>query len=99
VLLGSMTALCWCFTVNVWLDDSPAVLKPARIEGLRVTTYRSIIRKYIVDYSLPDIRETQEFATTPECLQTLAGRNNAVAELHAGRLGWPWVKSLRPAKR
>ncbi|HUY92670.1 MAG TPA: hypothetical protein VMV10_28275 [Pirellulales bacterium] len=86
-LVGGMTVLCWCFTANAWLDDSPATLQAATVEGFQG-------RKLF--YRLPGVPDRLEYYTTREnCLKLL--NKPAVAEVHAGRLGWPWVKELRAA--
>jgi hypothetical protein len=33
--------------------------------------------------------------TSPEHLDAFQG-NDGMAEIHAGRFGWPWVKTIHP---
>lgn len=85
-LIGGGTALCWCFSANALLDHSPTAFKAVQIESVKVG---------VVRYRLADSQETHEYRTTREMAQELA-LMPAVAEVHAGRLGWPWVKKLCP---
>lgn len=93
--LGAVTALCRCFTANAWLDDSPAEFRAVEIAARRIETRGGVFREYLVEYRLLDARRKNTFSTTPGRWAALVNRE-AIAELHAGRFGWPWVKALRP---
>jgi hypothetical protein len=94
-LLGAVTALCWCFMANAWLDRSPSRPEPAAIVGLTMTTHALVLREYEIEYRLAGSGETHKLLTTPEHCALFAGPR-AVASVRAGRLGWPWVETVMP---
>jgi hypothetical protein len=83
---GALTALCWCFTVNAWLDDSPAEFRAAEIAERRIETRGGVFREYLVEYTLRDPLLKNTFSTTPAPWEVLMNRT-AIAEVHAGRFG------------
>lgn len=96
LLLGAATALCWCFTINACLDASAAEMRPALITEMTMTTHSFLFRHYDMEYTVPPDAAKMKFLTTPEHMEQFAGPA-AIAEIHQGYLGWPWVKNLRPA--
>ena len=97
LLLGGLTFYCWAITANAWLDGSPATSKPIQIDEMVEVTHHAIFREYKLKYHFADDPATKhEFLSTPAHLDTLDGPF-ALAEVHAGRFGWPWVKDIRPA--
>jgi hypothetical protein len=97
LMIGGYTVLCWCFAVNAWLDGSQPALKPAEIRGVKTLTYEFVFREYVVEYSLRGVEDRLEYSTTPEHAAEFLQIRDAIAEVHAGRFGWPWVKRLDPA--
>lgn len=95
-LLGGMTSLCGAFSINALLDNSPARNEPVQITDMIVTTHSFLFREYSLKYKLPTKAGTQTLMTTPDHLARFQG-NAGVAEIHAGRLGWPWIKTIEPA--
>lgn len=96
LLLGGSTALCWALTANAWFDDSLPQFRPVRIEQFVETTHSLIIRDYTIEYRfVDDDAEKHTFLTTPEEIDQF-GAPIGVAEVRAGRFGWPWVRSLVP---
>ncbi|HET6883239.1 MAG TPA: hypothetical protein VFI31_23920 [Pirellulales bacterium] len=96
LLLGAATALCWCFTINACLDTSASEMRPAIITNMTMTTHSFLFRHYDIEYTLPPDASKMKFLTTPEHMAQFAGPA-AIAEIHQGYLGWPWVKNIRPA--
>jgi hypothetical protein len=93
LLLGGVTAVCWCFMANAWLDRSPARAVPATIVGMAMTTHAFLFREYELEYRLEGSAEKHELLTTPQHLLSL-GEREAVARVREGRLGWPWVETV-----
>ncbi len=97
LLLGGVTFFCWAITANAWLDGSPATAKPILIDEMVQVTHKAIFREYKIKYHfLDDPKTKHEYLSSPAHLDTLDGPL-ALAEVHAGRFGWPWVKEIRPA--
>ncbi len=94
-LLGAVITLCACFTLNALTDTSPAEYRPVKIDEIIMTTHSGIFREYAVKYTWPGSDEKQSFMTTPRHIATLLDVEEGVAEVHQGRLGWPWVKTIR----
>lgn len=95
-LLGGLTFYCWAITANAWLDGSPATTRPVAIDELVQVTHKALFREYKIKYHFVDDPATKhEFLSTPSHMDTLDGPL-ALAEVHAGRFGWPWVKQIRP---
>lgn len=101
VLLGGMSGLCQGFTVNAWLDDSPPQRRPVRITSMVMTTHNFLFREYTIEYEFLDKKAGQweelSFLSTPAHMNRF-GTDLALAEVHAGRFGWPWVKTLHPVE-
>jgi hypothetical protein len=93
LLLGGMTAVCWCFMANAWLDQSPGRPVPATIVGMKMTTHAFVFREYKLEYRLKGAAEKHKLLTTPQHLLSLSG-GEAVAQVREGRLGWPWVETV-----
>lgn len=96
LLLGAMTALCWCFTINACLDTSAPKMQPALITEMTMTTHSFLFREYNIEYTLPPDASKMKFLTTPEHMDQFTGRTG-IAEVRQGYLDWPWVKDIRPA--
>lgn len=94
-LMGGLTVFCWCLTVNALLDTSPAKRRPARIVNMVSVTHRGIFREYKVEYQFLDTPGKHDFLSSPAHMARFHAPI-AVAEVHDGRLGWPWVKELVP---
>lgn len=96
-LLGGVTALCWAFLGNAWLDGSPARPQPVRIDEMTMTTHALLFREYELSYALEGSEEIQRLLSTPQHLSRFQ-HERAVAWVRAGRFGWPWVETLLPAE-
>ena len=92
-LVGALTALCWCFMANAWLDRAPAAPIPATIVGMTATTHALLLREYELEYTLAGSSEALKMLTTPEHLRSLRGPA-AIAYARPGWLGWPWVETV-----
>ena len=95
-LLGAVTAVAWAWLANAWLDASPPRPQPARVTEMTMTTHALILREYTLTYALDGSEETQTLLSTPEQLMRFEGER-AVAQVRAGRFGWPWVEAVLPA--
>jgi hypothetical protein len=93
LLLGGVTAVCWCFMANAWLDPSPSRAVPATIVGMTMTTHAFLLREYELEYRLEGSTEKHKLLTTPQHLLSLGDRE-AVAHVREGRLGWAWVETI-----
>ena len=93
LLLGGLTAVCWCFMANAWLDRSPSRPVPATIVGMTMTTHTFLFREYELEYRLEGSAEKKKLLTTPQHLSGLRDRQ-AVAHVRDGRFGWPWVETV-----
>lgn len=96
MLLGGMTMMCWAFTANALLDSSPPEERPVRIQDLIMTTHGFIFREYTIEYRFPDEDETKKLLSTPDEMTEFFQTNEGIAEVHEGRFGWKWVKTVRP---
>jgi hypothetical protein len=98
-LLGGGTMLCWCFTANALLDSSPGQLRPVAVDDLIMRTHKFIFREYLIKYHFLDEKEEKrEFLSAPDHISQF-NTNLAIAEVHSGYFGWPWVKDLKPVKK
>jgi hypothetical protein len=97
-LLGALTAMCWCFMANAWLDTSTARQVPAKVEEMTQTTHALLFREYELEYTLAGSKERHKRWSTPQELDAFTS-TGAVAHIREGRLGWPWVEQLMPAPR
>jgi hypothetical protein len=97
MLLGGLTFLCWCWTLNAWLDGSPRQPRPVILTDRIQTTHKGIVRTYEIKYRFVDEqgRELHEYATDPDEMARLSGPVG-VADLRAGRFGWQWLNAIEP---
>lgn len=96
LLMGGLTFFCWAITANALLDGSPASTRPLLIDEAIQVTHKALFREYKLKYHFVDDPGTKhEFLSTPSHIDTFDGPL-ALAEIHAGRFGWPWVKDIRP---
>jgi hypothetical protein len=93
LLLGGVIVLCWCFTANALLDSSKPEFRPVQIVEFWSTTHNFLFREYQIEYRFPFEKQTRKLLSTPAHMRQLQS-GQAVAEVHAGRFGWPWVKTL-----
>jgi hypothetical protein len=96
-LLGALTALCWSFAANAWLDRSIAREVPARIESMTTTTHAFLYRDYELEYRLDAETKSSKRSSTPAALSGLLAGRDAVALVRDGRFGWRWVEDVVPA--
>lgn len=96
-LLGALTALCWCFTINACIDTSAPEMRPAIITNMTMTTHSFLFRHYDIEYTFPADASKMKFLTTPEHMAEFDGPLG-MAEIHQGYLGWPWVKDIHPVR-
>ena len=96
LLLGALTALCWCYTINACLDTSAPEMRPVVITNMTMTTHSFLFRHYDIEYTVPPDASKMKFLTTPEHMMQFEGPLG-IAEVHRGYLGWPWVKDIHPA--
>jgi hypothetical protein len=95
--LGGATMLCWCFTLNALADRSPPELRPVRIDELVMTTHHFLFREYTIEYRLLDNPRKHKLLSTPDEMRRF-DVDLGIAEMHAGWLGWPWVRTIRPVR-
>ena len=96
-LLGGMTVLCWCTTANALLDESKPELRPVEIVEFWSTTHSFLFREYQIEYRFPAESQTRKLLSSPAHMRQFRTKQ-ALAEVHAGRLGWSWIKTIAPAK-
>jgi hypothetical protein len=95
-LLGGGTTMCWAFSINALLDNSPARQEPALITEMVMVTHSFIIREYQIKYQLlKGDQKQQSLLSTPDHMHQFRGPL-VLAEIHSGWFGWPWVKDLEP---
>jgi hypothetical protein len=87
--------LCWCFTANALLDRSKPEFRPVEIVEFWSTTHSFLFREYEIEYRFPFEKQTRKLLSTPAHMSQFRSRQG-VAEVHAGRFGWAWVKALAP---
>jgi hypothetical protein len=95
LVLGGLTVLCWCSTANALLDKSKPELRPVEIVEFWTTTHSFLFREYEIEYRFPGETQTRKLLSIPSHMRQFHSRH-AVAEVHAGCFGWPWVKTLAP---
>lgn len=95
--LGGATMLCWAFTLNAWLDDSPGQNQLVQIDEMIQTTHSFIFREYAMKFHRVGREESLSFLSTPDHMQQFE-IDAGLAEVHAGRFGWPWVRTIKPLK-
>jgi len=99
ILMGGLTMTCWCFTANALLDRSPGQLRPVKVDDMIMTTHHAIFREYKIEYHFLDgDQEKLEFLSTPDHMEKF-NTNLAIAEVHSGYFGWPWVRDLIPVRK
>lgn len=95
-LVGGFLGVAGGFMANVWLDRSPAELRPARILSYSETTYEYVLRAYYIHYQIAGSPDGRSLITTLAHIRRF--RNlRAVVRIRRGAFGWPWVESVDPA--
>jgi hypothetical protein len=97
LLLGGGIVLCWCFAANALLDNSKPEFRPVEIVEFWSTTHSFLFREYEIEYRFPDEQKTQKLLSTPTQMRQFRIKVG-VAEVHAGRFGWSWVKDVAPLR-
>jgi hypothetical protein len=95
LVLGGLFVLCWCFTANALLDKSKPQFRPVEIVEFWSTTHSFLLRDYEIEYRFPGEKQTRKLLSSPAHMRQFRTRQG-VAEVHAGRFGWSWVKTLSP---
>jgi len=95
LLIGGVIVLCWCLTANALLDKSKPEFRPVEIVEFWSTTHSFLFREYEIEYRLPGETQTLKLLSSPAHMGHFRTKRG-VAEVHAGRFGWPWVKELTP---
>lgn len=95
LMLGGVIVLCWCFTANAWLDKSTPESRPVEIVEFWSTTHSFLFREYEIEYRLADETKTRKMLSTPAHMREFESRR-AMAQVRAGRFGWPWVETISP---
>jgi hypothetical protein len=95
VLLGGVIVLCWCFTANALLDKSNPEFRPVEIVEFWSTTHSFLLRQYEIEYRFPGETQTRKLLSSPGHMARFRTRHG-MAEVHAGRFGWSWVKEITP---
>jgi hypothetical protein len=98
LMLGGGIVLCWCFTANALLDNSKPEFRPVEIVEFWSTTHSFLFREYEIEYRFPGEQKTRKLLSTPAEMRQFRMRLG-LAEVHAGRFGWPWVKDIAPIRR
>jgi hypothetical protein len=94
--LGGATVLCWAYTANALLDDSPARTRPVVLNEFVETTHAFLFREYQVKYEFFGERDQHSLLTTPQNIDELVLLPLGQAEVHKGAFGWEWVRAVRP---
>jgi hypothetical protein len=97
LLLGGVVVLCWCGTANALLDKSEPEFRLVEIVEFWSTTHTFLFREYEIEYRFPSESQTRKLLSTPGHMHQFRSRR-AMAEVHAGRFGWPWVKTIVPVE-
>ncbi len=97
ILIGGLTVICWYLTANALLDRSAPKYRPIQVDGLVMVTHKFLFREYKIKYHFldGDAKSRDAFSTPFEMIRL--GGERAVAEVHPGRFGLPWVKAILPA--
>jgi hypothetical protein len=95
LMLGGVTVLCWCDTANALLDNSKPEFRPVEIVEFWSTTHSFLLREYEIEYRFPGESRTGKLLSTPAQMEHFESRHG-IAEIHAGRFGWRWVKTVTP---
>jgi hypothetical protein len=95
LLLGGGVVLCWCFTANAMFDTSKPELRPVEIVEFWSTTHSFLFREYEIEYRFPGETQSRKLLSSPAHMHQFRSRQG-VAEIHAGRFGWSWIKTIAP---
>jgi hypothetical protein len=95
ILLSGVTFLCWCYTANALLDDSLAKPENVEITEMIEVTHSFIFREYKLKYRRANQPKDDEMLTTPDHLNQFVVPQG-VAQVRAGKFGWPWVDTIDP---
>jgi hypothetical protein len=71
---------------------------PVEIQKMETVTHRFLFRNYQITFNFLDSDETHTFDLSYDAFY---GFNSdvGIAEVKAGRLGWPWIKKIVPLTR
>ena len=94
-LIGSCVAMAGCWAANAFLDKSPAKQEEVIITDTYKDIATAVHMEFIVEYEMKGVDRTLKFSTTPEHMASFKGPTG-MAEVHAGYLGWRWVKTIKP---
>jgi hypothetical protein len=95
-LLGGLTTYCWALTANAMFDRSPPERRLVRIERFMMKTWNFLFRQYYIEYRIPGHEGKLEHYLTPQEIAEF-DVPLGIAEIHAGWLGWRWVRRVVPA--
>ena len=82
--------------INAGLDKSPPEYRDVEVLGLWEETSHYIFRDYKVEYRELASGEKREQLASPQRLNELVQLRLGAIEVHAGRLGFPWVRQVCP---
>jgi hypothetical protein len=97
LVLGGVIVLCWCLTANALFDKSRPEFRPVEIVEFWTRTHNFLFREYEIEYRFPGETQTQRLLSTPAHMSRFRTKHG-VAEVHAGWLGWSWVKEIAPLR-
>jgi hypothetical protein len=97
LLLGAAMVVSWCITANALMDKSKPEFRPVEIVEFWSTTHSFLFREYEIEYRFAGEQQTRKLLSTPARMRRFRTQRG-VAEVHAGRFGWTWVKELAPAQ-
>jgi hypothetical protein len=96
IMIGAFFGISAWSLANGLFDKSTAEYRPVEIVEFWTTTHNYIFREYEIEYRFKGEENTHKLMSTPAKMARFrirAGR----AEIHAGRLGLPWIKDIKPA--
>jgi hypothetical protein len=67
------------------------------VEEMTQTTHALLFREYELEFSLAGSSTRHKLWSTPQELDAFRSKA-AVAHVREGRLGWPWVEKVVPAR-
>lgn len=91
---AALTLSALCLT-NARLDRSKPYYRPVVIQRMMVTTHNSIFKTYSIEYSWVGSKKTRTIQTSLAHIQKF-NTDVGFAEIHEGRLGWPWLETIHP---
>jgi hypothetical protein len=95
VLLGGLTFLCWCFTANALLDQSPRHAEAVQITDMIQVTHSFLFREFKLKFRRAGRDRDDSMLTTPDHLSQFdVPLGNA--QIRSGWLGWQWVETIEP---